>query len=109
MVLMAVGLTLAAGCVWLGPASVAVPPGGLRPNDWLLLWSLLSASLLVRAAGALVVPVPQRVQLAVGNAIMSIITLDAALVLATCGPRWAVVVLALLPLFLAGRRLVPPT
>ena len=46
MVLMAVGLTLAAGCVWLGPASVAVPPGGLRPNDWLLLWSLLSASLL---------------------------------------------------------------
>jgi hypothetical protein len=31
------------------------------------------------------------------------------LVLAFCGERWAVVLLLLLPLFLFGRRLVPPT
>jgi hypothetical protein len=49
------------------------------------------------------------VRAAVGNAIMSIITLDAVLVLAACGERWAVVVLALLGWFLLGRRLVPPT
>ena len=40
---------------------------------------------------------------------MSIITLDAVLVLAACGEQWAVVVLALLAPFLLGRRLVSPT
>jgi 4-hydroxybenzoate polyprenyltransferase len=107
MAVMAAGLALAAGHVWLG--GQAATAGGLRSHDWLLLWGLLSASILVRAAGGVLTPVPGRVQPAVGNAIMAIITLDAALVLATCGVRWALVVLALLPLFLAGRRIVPPT
>jgi hypothetical protein len=49
------------------------------------------------------------VQQAVGNAIMSIITLDAVLVLATCGEPWAILVLMLLAPFLLGRRLVSPT
>jgi len=40
---------------------------------------------------------------------MSIITLDAILVLAACGEPWALVVLLLLGVFLAGRRIVPPT
>jgi hypothetical protein len=57
----------------------------------------------------LVDPTPSRVGLAVGNAIMSIITLDAVLVLARCGERWAVAVLCLLVWFLLWKRLVPPT
>ena len=52
---------------------------------------------------------PGRVRAAVGNAIMSIITLDAVLVLAFCGERWAIVVLSLLGIFLFGRQIVPPT
>jgi hypothetical protein len=40
---------------------------------------------------------------------MSIITLDAVIVLASCGEQWALVVLALLGAFIFGRRLVPPT
>ena len=50
-----------------------------------------------------------RVRQAVGNAIMSIITLDAVLVLASCGEPWAIVVLLLLGPFLFGRQLVSPT
>jgi hypothetical protein len=49
------------------------------------------------------------VRAAVGNAIMSIITLDAILVLAACGEQWAVVVLLLLGVFVLGRQFVPPT
>jgi hypothetical protein len=49
------------------------------------------------------------VRQAVGNAIMSIITLDAVLVLAACGEPWAIVVLTLLGPFLFGRQLVSPT
>jgi hypothetical protein len=45
----------------------------------------------------------------VGNAIMAIITLDAVLVLATCGEPWSIVVLLLLVPFLVGRRFVSPT
>jgi hypothetical protein len=40
---------------------------------------------------------------------MALITLDAVLVLAACGERWAIVVISLLAWFLVGRRLVPPT
>lgn len=108
LVVMMAGLVIVAGRVWLGDRAAALP-GGLRSQDWLLLWGILSASIIVRGLGGVVVPVPQRVQAAVGNAIMSIITLDAAVVLAECGPRWAIAVIALVPLFLAGRRLVPPT
>ena len=46
---------------------------------------------------------------AVGNAIMSLITLDAVLVLAFCGEQWAVSVLALLVWFVLGRRIAAVT
>ena len=108
LVVMAAGLVIAAGHAWLGDRAAALP-GGLRLQDWLLLWTLLCASIIGRGMGGIVAPVPRRVQAAVGNAIMSIITLDAAIVLAACGPRWALAVIALVPLFLAGRRIVPPT
>jgi hypothetical protein len=82
---------------------------GGRLSMWLLLWTILGTSIIARAMTAIVDPSPGRVRMAVGNAIMSIITLDAAVVLAACGEQWAIVVLMLLGVFLAGRRLVSPT
>jgi 4-hydroxybenzoate polyprenyltransferase len=108
--LMLAGLAIAAGHVWTrtldGPLAAGCRIGA---RDWLLLWGILSASVLFRAVGGIVVPVPARIRQAVGNAIMSIITLDAVIVLASCGEQWALVVLALLGAFIFGRRLVPPT
>jgi hypothetical protein len=76
---------------------------------WLALWSVLGVSILGRCGQAILNPVPQRMQAAVGNAIMSIITLDAVLVLAFCGEQWAVTVLALLVWFVLGRRIAAVT
>jgi 4-hydroxybenzoate polyprenyltransferase len=100
--LMAGGLAIAAASVWL-PMRLDGTVGGrpLPATTWLALWGIISASILD--------PAPARVRLAVGNAIMSLITLDAILVLAACGEQWAVVVLLLLGVFVLGRQLVPPT
>jgi 4-hydroxybenzoate polyprenyltransferase len=110
MLVMLVGLVVAAGFVWTrtlpGPLAEGCRIGA---RDWLLLWGIIGASALVRAVGGVVVPEPARVRQAVGNAIMSIITLDAVLVLAARGEAWALVVLALLGWFWFGRQLVPPT
>lgn len=76
---------------------------------WLALWSVLGVSILIRCGQAILDPVPQHMQAAVGNAIMSIITLDAVLVLAFCGEQWAVTVLALLVWFVLGRRIAAVT
>ena len=107
---MVAGLATAAGPVWRR-AGAGLPLRGtpLPPETWLILWSIIAASVLVRAVPALVAPSPARIQAAVGNAIMSIITLDAVLVLAFCGEQWALVVLMLLAWFVVGRRVVPPT
>jgi len=109
--LMIGGLAVAAGLVWLpGQAEFELSRGIRMPSStWLLLWSLIGTSIILRAGLGVVDPVPSRVGLAVGNAIMSIIMLDAVLVLARCGERWAIVVLCLLVWFLAWKRLVPPT
>ena len=105
------GLAVAAGLVWLpGREFVELTVGSRMPASiWLLLWSLITTSILLRAGLGVVDPTPARVGLAVGNAIMSLITLDAVLVLARCGERWAVAVLCLLVWFLLWKRLVPPT
>jgi 4-hydroxybenzoate polyprenyltransferase len=105
------GLVVAAGLVWLPGQENVELVGGVRmpASTWLVLWSLIATSILLRAGLGLVDPTPSRVGLAVGNAIMSIITLDAVLVLARCGERWAVAVLCLLFWFLLWKRLVPPT
>ena len=96
---------------WLPGLAVIELAGGARmpASTWLMLWSLIATSILLRAALGAVDPEPARVGLAIGNAIMSIITLDAVLVLASCGEPWAIVVLMLLGFFLVGRHLVPPT
>jgi 4-hydroxybenzoate polyprenyltransferase len=88
------------GSAWLARAGL---------DNWLLLWAVLSASVVYRAVLGIVTPQPGLVQRAVGNAIMTIITLDAAVVLAACGESWAIVGFLLLIPFLVGRRLVPPT
>ncbi|NDC64332.1 MAG: hypothetical protein EBZ59_10205, partial [Planctomycetia bacterium] len=80
-----------------------------RLDAWLALWAVLGCSILLRNLLGILDPSSGRVRTAVGNAIMSIITLDAVLVLAACGERWAIVVLTLLAPFLAGRQFVSPT
>ncbi|MCE9631109.1 MAG: UbiA family prenyltransferase [Planctomycetia bacterium] len=109
-VLMLAGLAVAAGYVWL-PFREGIGLAGTRipATTWLVLWGILAGSVVVRALVGIADPSPGRVRAAVGNAIMSIITFDAVLVLAACGESWAVVVLLLLAFFLLGRRLVSPT
>ncbi len=108
-VTMAAGLAVAAGFVWLPLRDGVVRLATLPASTWLLLWSILTVSIVLRAVQAVANPSAPRVRAAVGNAIMAIITLDAVLVLAACGERWAVVVICLLAWFVLGRRLVPPT
>lgn len=91
------------GIAWGGAA-----PGG-RLGTWALLWTLVSASVVLRALFGVFEPTPGRIRSAVGNAIMALITLDAVLVLAVCGEQWALVLLALLVPFVALRQVIPPT
>jgi 4-hydroxybenzoate polyprenyltransferase len=106
---MAAGLVIAAGFVWLPWREGIVRVATLPAPTWLMLWGILSTSVILRAGQAVANPAALRVRAAVGNAIMALITLDAVLVLAACGERWAIVVISLLAWFLVGRRLVPPT
>lgn len=109
--IMLIGLATAGLSPWLasraGDAGVWLT--GAKLSNWLLLWGMLTASILLRAILGIFDPTSGRVQQAVGNAIMSIITLDAILVLATCGEPWSIVVLMLLVPFLVGRRFASPT
>ena len=109
--IMLVGLATAGLSPWLaaraGEAGVWLT--GAKLTNWLVLWGMLTASVLLRAVLCIIYPTSGRVQQAVGNAIMAIITLDAILVLATCGEPWSIVVLLLLVPFLVGRRFVSPT
>jgi 4-hydroxybenzoate polyprenyltransferase len=109
MLAMAAGLAVAAGFVWLPLLDGVARTASLPATTWLACWGVLAASVLARAAQALADPSATRVRAAVGNAIMAIITLDAVLVLAACGERWAIAVILLLAWFLVGRRVVPPT
>ncbi len=110
-IIMLTGLVVAGGSVWLpdrGPIELArgIP---MPVSTWLLMWSIIGTSILYRVAVGIGDPDPSRVRFAVGNAIMSIITLDAVLVLAVCGEMWAIVVLCLLAWFMMFKRIVPPT
>ncbi len=109
VVVMAVGLAVAAGFVWMPWLDGVGRTATLPAPTWLACWTLLGGAVLARAAQAIANPTPAAVRSAVGNAIMAIITLDAVLVLAACGERWAIAVIGLLVWFVLGRRLVPPT
>jgi 4-hydroxybenzoate polyprenyltransferase len=107
---MAAGLAVAGSfTVWLAGQGGSAWLARAGIDNWLLLWCVLTASVVYRAVLGIVTPQPGLVQRAVGNAIMTIITLDAAFVLAACGESWAIVGFLLLIPFLVGRRLVPPT
>lgn len=110
-VVMLAGLCIAGTSTWLlaasGAAAAWLRSGRLVP--WLLLWAALVASILLRNVLGILDPTSGRVQQAVGNAIMSMITLAAVLVLPACGDAWAIVVLLLLVPFLFGRQLVSAT
>lgn len=108
---MLVGLAVAGGFVGLpdrGPIQLArgIP---MPVSTWLMLWSIIGTSILYRVAAGIGSPEPSRIRSGVGNAIMSIITLDAVLVLAACGEMWAIAVLCLLAWFMMFKRVVPPT
>jgi len=82
-----------------------------RPaGNWLLLWATFITLLSARNLLGLADPSSGRVQAAVGNAIMAIITIDAIVVMGRCGEAWGIALLVvLLTPFLVGRSLVPPT
>ena len=118
--LLAAGMTvMAAGLIAAGSGpGLALAQSGLsfspwvatgRLPAWLVLWSVLGFSILARCLQAVLDPVPRRMQAAIGNAIMAIITLDAVLVLAFCGEPWAITIFLLLAWFLLGRRLAAAT
>ena len=75
-----------------------------KQGGWVLLMTLLTLVILRRCLLAIANPSPQKVQFAVKNCILSIITLDAAIVLDTSNVYCAIGVLALLvPTLVAGR------
>jgi hypothetical protein len=110
LAVMGLGLVIASRFIWPAvEAGANLPESPLPASNWILLWGILGTSILLRGLLGVLDPSPGRVQAAVGNAIMSLITLDAVLVLAACGERWAIAVLMLLAWFLFWKRLVPPT
>lgn len=71
---------------------------------WWLLLSLLTFTIIRRCAMAFFEPSPRRVQLAVTNAIWSLIVLDAAVILLVSHFSWALLIVAfLLPTMFLGR------
>jgi 4-hydroxybenzoate polyprenyltransferase len=106
--LLAATCVMIAGVVLLAvyPAAPSAPPlkfaemdllGGLPTQSvWGLLLVLIALPIVARCLAAAADPIPQRVQMAVKRAILSLIVLDAAVTLAVAGPSWGLAVLALL-------------
>jgi 4-hydroxybenzoate polyprenyltransferase len=70
---------------------------------WFVLIGLLAFTIIRRCSTAVSDPSPHRVQLAVKNAIWSLVVLNAAVVLLVCDASWALLVLALvIPTVLLG-------
>ncbi|MGD0899141.1 MAG: UbiA family prenyltransferase [Thermoguttaceae bacterium] len=93
--------------VWLPhwPQSV-IPAIQLDPwRWWYLMIGLLGAAILARCLWAIAEPSPGRVRVAVAQAILSLVVLDAAVTYAARGFNWAllIVLLSLLPAALLGR------
>jgi hypothetical protein len=66
--------------------------------------SVLAVLIGWRCLGAVIEPLPERVQRAVKQCILSLVVLDAAACLAVCGTGWAILVLLLLvPTTVFGR------
>ena len=76
---------------------------------WLVLWVVIALLVGRRYVAAILQPRPRQVQAAVGNAIQSIIVIDAGLAWGYAEPFWALAIFALLPPTLLMARLIPPT
>jgi len=85
---------------------VRLAPDALR---WLTLWAVISLLVGRHFARAIARPEPRRIGAAVGAAITTIITIDAALAWGYAGVGWAVAILALWPLTKAMAAFIPQT
>lgn len=100
--IMAGGLALLAYFPFVGET----PPRVLfkSPYYWPIAVLLLAFPIIRRCSSAVMTPSPQNVQGAVKHCIFSLILLDAAVVLALCGPTLAIGVLLLsVPMYLMGK------
>lgn len=106
--LAAATLIMLSGIAMLGLIHRYLPPGAPRTlaheGPWLLLLGLIGLTIARRCAVAIAQPAPRPVQLAVKNAIWSLIVLNAAVALLVSTPLWSLVVLSLiLPTIILGR------
>ncbi|MFI4874056.1 MAG: UbiA family prenyltransferase [Blastopirellula sp. JB062] len=67
----------------------------MPPYGWCGLMALLAISIVRRCVIAIADPSPRNVQVAVKQALLSLITLNAGMVLAVCGAFWAVIIVLL--------------
>ncbi len=93
-------VVMSAGIALLGLIYQALPAGMpktlQRETTWFLLLGLLAFTIIRRCGMAVADPTPRRVQLAVKNALWSLIVLDAAVALLVGPPAWSLVIVALL-------------
>ncbi len=96
-----IGASLLSGVAlsWLAGASLELGglAGGLSNTRWLVLWGVIALLIARRYVAAILQPTPKHIQAAVGNAIQSIILIDAALAWGYVGPYWGLAIFALLP------------
>jgi len=102
-VLMLLGILVVAAYPRWMPDAWALPYRDFE-DRWALFWIVIALLIGVRLARAIIDPRPATVQLAVKNAILSIIVIDAGAALAVAGSFWATaLVLLLLPAMALGR------
>jgi len=100
------GIGLFASLPWLSSSPRPLEISAFR---WLVMWSIVAMLVGRRYAAALLQPRPHHVQAAVGNAIQSVIIINAALAWGYADPFWALAIFALLPPTMLMARLIPPT
>jgi hypothetical protein len=79
------------------------------PLPWAVMWGVVGLLIARRFVAALLQPSPGRVQSAVGNAITSIIVIDAVLAAGYAGPFWGLTIFALLPLTMLMAKFITQT
>jgi 4-hydroxybenzoate polyprenyltransferase len=101
--LMGAMVVMIAGVVALAASVIYVPLLLDRQFFWLLL-AVLAFPVMRRCGAAVIDPVPEKVQAAVKHSILTLIWLDAALVLVAAGPLYGIAIAALLiPALVLGR------
>ncbi|EAQ80980.1 UbiA family prenyltransferase [Blastopirellula marina] len=101
-VVLVIGLGLFVAAPLMGSSIVHLR--SMTTFGWCGLMTLLAISIIRRCVIAIADPSPGNVQVAVKQALLSLITLNAGLVLGVCGAFWAVIVaLLIVPMLLLGR------